>query len=154
MWSSEHAPSYGPLSFIGGPEILSLSTSINVFRLDDRTTKYIPASNRVPSHHNQEIKKDARCFQLGRGENPAGRERRTLQVPHSQFPSTGVSRTICFTYRFYLFVDCEVAVMLGWWPSAGRTHADRRNRFHGNPHTRLSFTIDLYDFQTLARFRR
>ena len=64
-----------PLPFIGDPEASSLSTSIHGFRLDDGATKYIVASSRVHSHHNQEFKINARYFQPARGQNPAGRER-------------------------------------------------------------------------------
>ena len=87
------------------------SPSINYFRLHDRTTKSIAARNKTLSRHNRGRKLALDLSQLARGENPRGRERRTLQVSR-QFPSPIGGRTICFTYRLYLFVDREVAVML------------------------------------------
>lgn len=56
-----------PLPFIDAAEASSLSTSINSFRLDDRTTKYIAAFNRIPSHYNQGGIFDARIFSAGPG---------------------------------------------------------------------------------------
>ena len=53
-----------PLPFIYNPEAPSLSTSINGFRLDDRSTKSIAASNRAPSNHNQAGKRDAQFLSL------------------------------------------------------------------------------------------
>ena len=61
-----------PLPFMNDPEASSLSISINAFRLDDRTTKSIAASNRIPSHPNQGGKIDARIFSASQGENLAG----------------------------------------------------------------------------------
>src|SRR5258706_8646355 len=55
--SSDGAPSMlphtNPLPFIDDPEASSLSTSINGFRLDDRTTESITAYNWIHNHHNQ-----------------------------------------------------------------------------------------------------
>ena len=77
------------------------------------------APNRISSHHKQEIKIRGWCFRLAWGNNPAGRERRTLQASRSQLSSPKVSRAVWFTYCPYLFIDGEVAVILGWWPNGG-----------------------------------
>jgi len=75
-------------------KLRALSTFISGFRLDDHTTGFIAAYNRIHSHHNQGEEIGDRFFQLARGENPAACERRTVQASRSQFHSPIVRLTI------------------------------------------------------------
>ena len=67
-------PHTAPLPFIDDLKLRPLSTSINGFQLDDRTTEPIDAHSRIYRHHNKGEKVDAHFSQLARGENPAGCE--------------------------------------------------------------------------------
>ena len=56
-----------PLPFIDDPEASLLPTSIDCFRLHNRTTKSMAARNKMLSSHDQGRKLDARCFSASSG---------------------------------------------------------------------------------------
>ena len=56
-----------PLPFTDGPDASSLPTTISNFRLDDRTTKSIPARNTILSNRNHGVKIELPIFSTGSG---------------------------------------------------------------------------------------